>query len=79
MNYSRDPQRSPMQWSDERFAGFTYAKSPWLPIAKDYYSINVQVCTFLYVVIQCYILPYLLLDIVIENNSLIFKIFICAV
>jgi alpha-glucosidase len=38
----RDPQRTPMQWSAAKNAGFTKGK-PWLPIAADYASINVEV------------------------------------
>jgi alpha-glucosidase len=37
----RDPQRTPMQWSAAKNAGFT-AGEPWLPIAKDYAQINVE-------------------------------------
>jgi alpha-glucosidase len=37
----RDPQRTPMQWSDLKNAGFTKAKQPWLPIARDYEQRNV--------------------------------------
>ncbi|KAF0813364.1 Oligo-1,6-glucosidase [Andreprevotia sp. IGB-42] len=36
----RDPERSPMQWSDEANAGFSGA-APWLPVAPDYPSTNV--------------------------------------
>jgi alpha-glucosidase len=38
----RDPQRTPMQWSAEKNAGFTTGK-PWLPIAEDYSLVNVGV------------------------------------
>jgi alpha-glucosidase len=38
----RDPQRTPMQWTAERNAGFTSGE-PWLPIADDYASVNVEV------------------------------------
>ena len=37
----RDPQRTPMQWSAAKNAGFTESE-PWLPIAKDYAQINVE-------------------------------------
>jgi alpha-glucosidase len=37
----RDPERTPMQWSAERNAGFT-AGEPWLPIAEDYANVNVE-------------------------------------
>jgi alpha-glucosidase len=38
----RDPERTPMQWSDDKNAGFTKAKQPWLPIAKNYNERNVE-------------------------------------
>src|SRR5690606_18916794 len=38
----RDPERTPMQWSPEPNAGFTTG-TPWLPIAEDYRSVNVEV------------------------------------
>jgi alpha-glucosidase len=38
----RDPQRTPMQWSAEKNAGFTTGE-PWLPIAEDYKRVNVEV------------------------------------
>ena len=37
----RDPQRTPMQWSAQKNAGFTEG-DPWLPIADDYRKINVE-------------------------------------
>jgi alpha-glucosidase len=37
----RDPERTPMQWTDAPNAGFT-AGSPWLPLADDYRETNVQ-------------------------------------
>ncbi|HEX6911393.1 MAG TPA: alpha-amylase family glycosyl hydrolase [Longimicrobium sp.] len=37
----RDPERTPMQWSAEPAAGFTTGE-PWLPVADDYASVNVQ-------------------------------------
>ena len=40
-NLSRDPGRTPMQWSNDRNAGFSYGK-PWLPINKNYPRENVQ-------------------------------------
>jgi len=42
MGLGRDPQRTPMQWTPEANAGFTTGE-PWLPIADDYETINVQV------------------------------------
>lgn len=38
---SRDPERTPMQWSDVPQAGFTTA-TPWLPVSTDYQQVNVQ-------------------------------------
>jgi alpha-glucosidase len=43
-NYGRDPERTPMQWSSERNAGFTAPKArPWLPIQADFATRNVEV------------------------------------
>ncbi|ESP00139.1 hypothetical protein LOTGIDRAFT_141370 [Lottia gigantea] len=41
--FSRDPERTPMQWSDEPGAGFTNFSEPWLPINDNYNTINVEV------------------------------------
>jgi len=40
----RDPNRSPMQWSAEENAGFSPpgSSTPWLPIAEDYHSRNLE-------------------------------------
>lgn len=38
---SRDPVRTPMQWSDDNFAGFSTVL-PWLPLASDYREQNVM-------------------------------------
>jgi alpha-glucosidase len=38
---SRDPQRTPMQWNDSEYAGFS-KHEPWLPIHPNYKKINVQ-------------------------------------
>ena len=38
----RDPQRTPMQWSAAKHAGFTDGE-PWLPIAEDCNRVNVEV------------------------------------
>ncbi len=37
----RDPERTPMQWSDEKFAGFSDT-TPWLPLSDDYKLTNVE-------------------------------------
>lgn len=37
----RDPERTPMQWTADRNAGFTPAPEPWLPVADDYAMLNV--------------------------------------
>lgn len=34
-------QRSPMQWNDEQFAGFTEGNGTWLNVGTDYFHINV--------------------------------------
>lgn len=38
----RDPARTPMQWTAGHNAGFTNVGKPWLPIAPDYASRNVE-------------------------------------
>ena len=40
---TRDPQRTPMQWSKLKNAGFSKAKETWLPIASDFKDFNVDV------------------------------------
>ncbi|XP_001851486.2 maltase A3 [Culex quinquefasciatus] len=40
---SRDPVRTPFQWDDSAFAGFTTGTGTWLPVASDYQSVNVKV------------------------------------
>ena len=40
--YSRDPQRTPMQWSSGKYAGFSSVE-PWLPLAHDFETCNVEV------------------------------------
>ena len=39
---SRDLERTPMQWDDSPYAGFSTVE-PWLPVAADYRSRNVKV------------------------------------
>lgn len=38
---SRDNSRTPMQWSDEKYAGFS-EKAPWIAVSDNVGSINVQ-------------------------------------
>ena len=38
----RDPERTPLQWSSSKNAGFTSADKPWLPVASDYIRKNVD-------------------------------------
>jgi alpha-glucosidase len=38
----RDGERTPMQWSDSKDAGFSTAATTWLPIAPDYTTVNVK-------------------------------------
>ncbi|GAA4399750.1 alpha-amylase family glycosyl hydrolase [Nibrella viscosa] len=40
-NLSRDPSRTPMQWDNSEYAGFTNAK-PWLRLARNFARENVQ-------------------------------------
>jgi alpha-glucosidase len=42
--HGRDPQRTPMQWSADMYAGFS-RQTPWLPVADDYATVNVEVET----------------------------------
>jgi alpha-glucosidase len=41
LGHGRDPERTPMQWTAERNAGFTTG-TPWLPLADDISTINVN-------------------------------------
>jgi alpha-glucosidase len=38
----RDPERTPMQWTPGKHAGFTEGSKTWLPVADDYKQINVE-------------------------------------
>jgi glycosidase len=38
----RDKERTPMQWTNETFAGFTNGSKPWLPVSKNYSTYNVR-------------------------------------
>ncbi len=42
MELGRDPERTPMQWTPGRNAGFTYGPEPWLPLATDCATVNVE-------------------------------------
>ena len=42
LNLSRDPSRTPMQWDESSYAGFSNAK-PWLRLPYSYPRTNVQV------------------------------------
>lgn len=39
-NLSRDPARTPMMWNDHARAGFTTASETWLPIDRNWRTIN---------------------------------------
>ena len=39
----RDPQRTPMQWSDEHLAGFSKAAESWLPVSDSHKEVNVKI------------------------------------
>lgn len=38
----RDPERTPLQWTPDKNAGFTAANTPWLPVVDNYLTHNVQ-------------------------------------
>lgn len=38
----RDPERTPMQWTSGKYAGFTSGETTWLPIAADAHEVNVE-------------------------------------
>ena len=39
--HSRDNARTPMQWNDSKYAGFS-TKKPWISVNKNYKTINVE-------------------------------------
>lgn len=39
--FSRDNARTPVQWSDDKYAGFS-TQEPWLMVNPDYKEINVK-------------------------------------
>ncbi|XP_055372555.1 maltase A3-like [Condylostylus longicornis] len=39
---SRDPERTPFQWNNQKNAGFSTADKTWLPMAPDYDKVNVM-------------------------------------
>ncbi|CAL1541289.1 unnamed protein product [Lymnaea stagnalis] len=41
--FTRDPERTPMQWTDGYQAGFTTGNTTWLPLAENYTQLNVKV------------------------------------
>ena len=42
-HFTRDPERTPFQWSDEKNAGFSNSNKTWLPVANNFKTVNVKV------------------------------------
>ncbi|KAH8355097.1 hypothetical protein KR093_005411 [Drosophila rubida] len=40
--YTRDPERTPFQWTSGSNAGFSMGPTTWLPLADDYQTVNVE-------------------------------------
>lgn len=40
--FSRDPSRTPMQWTNGTSAGFSFGNNTWLPLNNNYRNLNVQ-------------------------------------
>ncbi|KAH8277620.1 hypothetical protein KR018_002246 [Drosophila ironensis] len=40
--FTRDPSRTPFQWTSGTNAGFSTAAKTWLPLAADYQTVNVE-------------------------------------
>lgn len=38
----RDPERTPLQWTPNKNAGFTKAENTWLPVADNYKTCNIE-------------------------------------